>query len=104
MCKRNPEILRFEIALQDFAEFAIIIHYEQVRLDLLRRPTGSFPCVCAQCVLILLDGSDESFLKHDRSPKQNPNEEIPFPHPIVTGSPQQYDTSCSGPLTTNATT
>jgi len=28
--KETPEILRLEVALQDFAEFAIVIHYEQI--------------------------------------------------------------------------
>src|SRR5258707_13750267 len=70
MRKRNAEILGLEIALQDFAEFAIVIHYEQVRLGLLRRPTGNVPGVCTSCAFIVHDDSDESLLNHDRPPKQ----------------------------------
>jgi hypothetical protein len=45
MRERNAEILRFEVAFQDFSEFAVIIDYEQVRLDELRGLTGNFPYI-----------------------------------------------------------
>src|SRR5713101_3207747 len=79
MHKRNPEILRFEVALQDFAEFTVVIHYEQMRPELLGRPTGNFGCVRAACALIVHDDSDESLLNQERPAQTNRNEKIVCP-------------------------
>jgi len=101
MHKRNPEVLRLEVALQDFAEFAIVIHYEQMRLDLLHRSTGNFPCVSTPCALIVHDGSDESLLNQGRPAQTKLNEEIVFPDRTKPCSCQQYDATWSGLVTYN---
>src|ERR1700747_527862 len=74
MHKGNPEILRFEVALQDFAEFTIVIDNEQMRPELLRPLTGKFRCVRAMCALIVHDYSDESLLNHGSPAQTNRNE------------------------------
>src|SRR6266851_1236407 len=79
MHKRNLEILRLQVALQDFAEFEIVIYDEQMRLGLLRLPAGNFLCLCNHCVLIVHDGCEESLLNQDRLTQSNPNEEMLFP-------------------------
>src|SRR6267154_487668 len=72
MHKGNPEILRFEVALQDFAEFTIVIHNEQMRPELLGRLTGNFRWVRATGALTVHDDSDESLLNQERPAKQSP--------------------------------
>jgi hypothetical protein len=55
MRKRNAEILRLEVALQDFAKLAIVIHDEQMRLDVLNGPTGNFPHMDCGCTHVCND-------------------------------------------------
>src|SRR6267154_6078050 len=102
MHKGNPEILRFEVALQDFAEFTIVIHNEQMRPELLRRLTGNFGCVRATCALIVHDDSDESLLNQERPAQTKPKEEIAFPELIIMPCCRQpYDAIWGGPVIQN---
>src|ERR1700732_4247122 len=79
MRKSNLEILRFQVALQDFAKLEIVIHYEQMRLNLLRCPTANFLCLCAPCALIVHDDSGESLLNQDKPARTIPNEQMASP-------------------------
>src|SRR6267154_2535804 len=101
MHKGNPEILRFEVALQDFAEFTIVIHNEQMRTELLRRLPGNFRCVRATCALIVHDYSDESLLNEERPAQTKPKEEIAFRDRIMPCCCQPYDAIVGGPVTHN---
>src|ERR1700729_2076055 len=101
MHKGNPEILRFEVALQDFAEFTIVIHNEQIRPEFLRRLTGNFRGVRATCALIVHVDSDESVLNHERPTQTKPEEAIAFPHRIVPCCSQPYDAIWGGPVAHN---
>jgi hypothetical protein len=66
MRERNPEILSLQVALQDLAEFEIVIHYKQVRLDLLRLLARNFLFACTRCAFIVHEGSDESLFNQGR--------------------------------------